>query len=160
MQAVTKEKELGNPKVLVSMPSTTKVLKAFGDEVTVLLGGEATGGKFTMFTDVTPPGSGPPPHYHEKEDEWFYPLEGKAEFLVDGTWREVPLGATVFAPRLSVHTFRNVGDTPLKTLIHTAPSGFEVFFERCAAEFAKAGPPDMDRIVEIGVEHGIHFVGD
>jgi hypothetical protein len=40
----------------------------------------------------------------------------------------------------------------------TTPSGFEKFFARCAEEFAKPGGPNMPRIIEIGVEHGIHFV--
>jgi len=43
-------------------------------------------------------------------------------------------------------------------LLMTTPSGFEKFFPRCAAEFAKTGEPDMSRIVQIGAEHGIHFV--
>jgi hypothetical protein len=40
----------------------------------------------------------------------------------------------------------------------TTPSGFEKFFARCAEEFAKTDNPDMSRIIEIGREHGIHFV--
>lgn len=139
-------------------PNEGKVLLAFGEEVTVYLGGAETGGKFTSFVEVTPPGGGPPPHYHEGEDEWFFPLEGRAEFFLDGTWKEVPMGTIVFVPRGTMHTFRNPGEAPLKMLIHTTPSGFEQFFERCANEFAKPGPPDMDRIVEISAEHGIHFV--
>lgn len=138
--------------------SEAKVHRAFGSEIHVFLGGENTDGKYTAFLDITPPGSGPPPHYHENEDEWFTPLEGEAEFLIDGSWREVPTGSFVYAPRGSVHTFRNIGDRPLKMLIHTAPAGFEVFFERCAAEFAKPGPPEMSRIAEIAAEHRIHFV--
>jgi len=42
-------------------------------------------------------------------------------------------------------------------LIHTAPSGFETFFARCAEELAKADPADKARIVEISAEHGIHY---
>ena len=34
----------------------------------------------------------------------------------------------------------------------------EVFFARCAEEFAKPGAPDLARIVEISAEHGIHYV--
>jgi mannose-6-phosphate isomerase-like protein (cupin superfamily) len=139
-------------------PSAGRVLHAFGEEVTVYLGGAETGGKFTSFAELTPPGGGPPPHYHLQEDEWFFPLEGRVEFLLDGKWDEVPLKTMVFVPRGTVHTFRNPGDQPLKMLIHTSPSGFEVFFERCAREFAKPGPPDMGRILEISAEHGIHFV--
>ena len=94
-------------------PHEGKVLLAFGEEVTVYLGSAETGGKFTSFVEVTPPGGGPPPHYHENEDEWFFPLEGRAEFFLDGTWKEVPIGIIVFVPRGTVHTFRNPGETPL-----------------------------------------------
>jgi mannose-6-phosphate isomerase-like protein (cupin superfamily) len=139
-------------------PEEGRVLRAFGEEVTVYLGGAETEGRFTSFVEVTPPSGGPPPHYHEAEEEWFFPLEGRVEFFLDGTWEEVPLGTVVFVPRGTVHTFRNCGDGPLKMLIHTSPAGFETFFERCAQEFAKPDPPDMDRIVQISAEHGIHFV--
>lgn len=126
--------------------------------MTVHLSGIDTGGRYTMFTDITPPGGGPPPHYHLNEDEWFYVLEGRAEFFRDNAWVEVPVGTAVFMPKGVVHSFRNAGTTPLKQLIQTSPSGFEIFFSRCAEEFAKPGGPDMQRILEISAEHGIHFV--
>lgn len=145
---------------VVILPEAAQTLRAFGDEVSIHVGGAETGGKFTVFTCTTPPGGGPPPHYHKNEDEWFFVIEGKVEFLLDGSWKEVPVGSLVFVPRSAVHTFRNSGDKPLKLLTQTAPAEFEVFFERCAAEFARSGPPDMDRIIEISAEHGIHFVTD
>jgi hypothetical protein len=79
-------------------------------------------------------------------------------FLVDGTWQEVAEGSTVFAPKKSVHSLKNVGDTPARVLTAMVPAGFEVFFARCAEEFAKPGAPDLARIVEISAEHGIHYV--
>ncbi len=145
------------PSACVVPPSGGKVIRAFGDEITVHLSGEDTGGKYTMFTDVTPPGGGPPPHHHLNEDEWFYVLEGRAEFFRDGVWTEAPVGTAAYMPRGVVHSFRNPGDKPLRMLVQTAPSGFEVFFARCAEEFAKPGPPDMKRIVEISAEYGIHY---
>ena len=149
---------MNQPRVVVASSAKGKVVKAFGDEATFLLTGAETEGKLCAFLGLTPPGSGPPPHYHENEDEWFSPLEGQVEFFIDGAWQEVPCGSVVFAPRRSVHTFRNIGDEPLKMLIQMSPSGFEVFFERSAEEFAKEGPPKMQRLVEIGEEHGIRFV--
>ena len=47
------------------------MLRAFGEEVTILLDGERTAGKLTMWTEITPPGGGPPPHYHVNEEELF-----------------------------------------------------------------------------------------
>lgn len=139
-------------------PSGGKVIRAFGDEITVHLGGADTGGRCTMFTCLTPPGGGPPPHFHECEDEWFFVLEGQAEFFRDGAWTPAPPGTAVFIPKGAVHTFRNPGDRPLKMLIQTAPSGFETFFARCEVEFARPGPPDMTRLTQIAAEHGIRFV--
>ncbi len=46
----------------------------------------------------------------------------------------------------------------LRQIIQTMPFGIEIFFQRCAAEFARPGAPDMNRILEIGGEHGIYFV--
>ncbi|MHC4910460.1 MAG: cupin domain-containing protein [Planctomycetota bacterium] len=146
------------PRLVTPTDAANRVIRAFGDEITVLLSGEDTGGAFTAFTDVTPPGGGPPPHFHDNEDEWFFPQEGRVEFFLEGAWREVPVGGAVFAPKGSVHTFRNIGDGPLTMLIHTAPAGFEVFFATSAEEFAKPEGPDMARLVEIAGEHGIHFV--
>jgi len=84
-------------------------------------------------------------------------LAGSASFLTDGVWHEAGAGAAAFMPKNSVHAFKNVGDVPLRMLITTAPSGFETFFTRCAAEFANPAGPDMPRIMEISAEHGIHF---
>lgn len=141
-------------------PDKGRHLRAFGEEVNILLGGTETGGRFTNFLEVTPPGGGPPPHYHESEDSWYFPVAGRVEFLLDGEWSEMPMESMVFVPQGTLHTFRNPGETPLKMLIHTVPSGFEVFFERCADVFAEPGPADMERIMQISSEHGIHFVTD
>lgn len=140
------------------VPDASEVLHAFGEQVTIHLGGKETGGKFCIFTEITPPGSGPPPHYHRDQDEWFYPLAGRVEFFLDGEWNEVAVGSVVFVPKGMVHTFRNSGDEPLKMLVHIAPSGFEKFFRQCADEFANAGELDMDRIFEISAEYGIQFI--
>jgi mannose-6-phosphate isomerase-like protein (cupin superfamily) len=142
----------------MTLPGHGSVLRAFGDEATILLSGAQTGGKFTLFSNVTPPQGGPPVHYHENEDEQFLVLEGRASFYADGQWTEVPTGTAVYMPKGVVHTFKNVGRTPLRQIIQTTPADFDRFFQRCAEEFARPGPPDMKRLVEIAGEHGIYFV--
>src|SRR6266545_2973693 len=153
-----KKNKQPTPSTCVVPPSGGKFIRAFGDEITVHLGATETDGKYTMFTVITPPGGGPPPHYHLNEDEWFFVLEGRIAFLLDGKWHEVGPGGAAFMPRGVIHTFKNVGDRPSRMLLTTTPSGFEKFFARCAAEFAKPSGPDMSRIIEIGAEHGIHFL--
>jgi mannose-6-phosphate isomerase-like protein (cupin superfamily) len=58
-----------------------RTLHAFGHAVVILLDGKQTDGKFTAFLNISPPGGGPRPHYHEREDEWFYIVEGRVSFF-------------------------------------------------------------------------------
>ena len=155
---MTDQKTMSEKSGTIVRRDEARVLHAFGEEVTILLDGERTGGTLTMWTEITPPDVGPPPHYHSIEDETFHVIEGRVAFLVNGEWHEVGPGGAAFMPRGVVHSFKNVGDQPSRMLLTTTPSGFEKFFARCAEEFAKPGKPDMSRIVQIGVEHGLHFV--
>jgi len=140
-------------------PGVGRVVKAFGSEMIFYLTGEQTGGRYMLATIIAPPGGdGPPPHYHELEDECFLVQEGHMSFFIAGQWHDVSPGTVVFAPRLSVHTLKNVGDTPARVLCSASPSGFELFFAECEKEFQKPGGPDMERITEISAEHGIHYV--
>lgn len=145
-------------KPQIPAPATRPVLHAFGDTVSIILDGSMTGGKYTQWLNETAPGGGPPPHRHLEEDEWFFVIEGEASFFDGTTWHRAGPGGSAYMPRGSVHTFKNTGTTPLKTLVTTSPSGFETFFSRCAAEFAKPAGPEMARILEIAAEHGIEFV--
>ena len=147
----------GGSRVFVA-PGQGRVLRAFGEEVTILLDHEQTGGRLTVWTEVTPTGGGPPLHFHINDDELFHILEGRVSFFQNNTWQEVGPGGSVFIPRGQLHTFKNVGDRPSRMLLLTTPGGIDVFFTRCAAEFSKPGSPDMPRIFEIAAEHGIHFV--
>ncbi len=145
------------PQPRIQLPHEAPVFRAFGDKMILHLGSDDTGGKFTMWTNITPPGGGPPPHYHLNEDEWFWPLNVPAEFLVDGQWRNVPQRTAVLMPRGTTHAFRNPNEEPLEMLIQTMPGGFDRFFAECAEEFAASEPPDMERIVEISARYGIHY---
>jgi len=143
---------------IVVSPGVGQVVRAFGSEMIFHLTGKETQGRLMLATIIAPPGDGPPLHFHENEDETFLVQEGRCSFYADGQWGEVPPGTVVFAPKGSVHSLKNVGDGPMRVLVSAAPSGFEIFFARCAEAFAKPGGPDMARIVEISAEFGIQYV--
>src|SRR5262249_9758269 len=138
-----------NAKSIRAHASENTVLKAFGDELTIELSGQQTNGRLTLWSNVTPPAGGPPLHYHLYEDELYIVQEGRVSFTVNGDHIEGGPGTVVFAPRGSVHTFRNTGCFPSRMLVSTQPSGFETFFARCAEEFQRPGGPDNERIVAI-----------
>ena len=135
-----------------------RVIAAFGDEAVFKLTAAETGGSLSLWENITPPGGGPPPHYHEDEDELFMVQEGQVSFFINGEWNEAGPGSVLFVPRGTVHMFRNKGSAPSRMLVMAQPSGFEIFFARCAEEFKRPGGPDMDRIAAISAEHGIHYL--
>ena len=47
-----------------------------GDLYTIKTSGADTGGTFTLIEVSVPPGSGPPPHVHHREDQAFYIIKG------------------------------------------------------------------------------------
>ena len=51
-----------------------------GDRYTIKCDGNDTSGAFVLVEAVVPPGNGPPPHIHSREDEAFYILEGELQF--------------------------------------------------------------------------------
>jgi quercetin dioxygenase-like cupin family protein len=56
------------------------------------------------------------PHRHP-EDEFFFVLEGKAEFYLDGKTKTVEPYASFYCPSNVEHGIRNAGDTILKYLV-------------------------------------------
>jgi quercetin dioxygenase-like cupin family protein len=108
-----------------------------------------------------PAGYAPPAHQHH-DDETFYILEG--QFAVrcgQQSWLAGP-GSLVFLPRDIPHGFVVSGAGPGRTLLITAPGGFdEVISELGTATDSRSLPgpdvpmPDPDRIQSVSEAHGI-----
>lgn len=116
-----------------------------------------TGGLFSLWELVVPPGDGPPPHTHHHEDEAFYVLSGELVFELEGGNgpRRVGAGGFVFGPRDHRHAFRNVGDREAHLLVLTAPSvGIDQMFAELDAVTTR-GPRDMKEIATICANYGV-----
>ncbi len=73
-------------------------------------------GRTLKMSVVAPHSATHPPHKHS-EDEFFFVLEGKAEFYLDGKTMEGDKYSAFYCPRNIEHGIRNTGDTELKYLV-------------------------------------------
>ena len=120
-----------------------------GDTMTLKATGESTGGGLLLLENLTAPGGGPPPHIHTREDEFWYVLDGTFEIRIGDEVHAVGPGGFAYAPRGTVHNFRNTAETPGRILVGFAPGGMEGFFResgRPATDDGPAPPVDEDEI--------------
>ena len=96
---------------------------------------------------MVPPGGGPMPHIHHREDESFYLLEGTLTVQVGGNTVAASAGDVAFLPRGIAHSFRNTGDVTAKALVLITPAGLENFFAEVfdPAADRSAPPPPASR---------------
>ncbi len=73
-------------------------------------------GRTLKMSVVKPHSATHAPHSHA-EDEFFFVLEGRAEFILDGETMTAGPYASFYCPPNSLHGIRNVGDTELKYLV-------------------------------------------
>src|SRR5450755_2998870 len=122
-----------------------RTIAVAGDVYRFLATGEDTNGKYAMWEAIVPPGGGPPPHVHSREEEGFYILEG--EITVHVGEERIVATAGMFAnmPVGTLHSFKNESDRPAKMLISVAPAGLEKMFLEVGVPVAQgattASPP-------------------
>jgi quercetin dioxygenase-like cupin family protein len=107
-----------------------RTLAVVGDVYRFLATGEDTNGRYALWEAIVPPGGGPPPHVHSREEEGFYILKGEITFTIGE--KRLVASAGVFAnmPVGTPHSFKNESNRPAKMLISVAPAGLEqMFFE-------------------------------
>lgn len=138
---------------------TGKSLHVVGDTMNILLDGSDTADAFALFDAISPPGGGPPLHVHRREDEFFFLLEGEAEFEVAGQRSRVRAGTFIAAPRDIPHTFHNPGSTPLYMLVMVRPAGAERFFEEMSEMIPRGSPPDIGKLTALAQRYGIEILG-
>lgn len=104
--------------------------------------------------------SGPGLHVHTREDEATFVISGVMTFVVGDRQFEAGAGQLVWLPRGVAHTFANLHDEPAWALGIATPAGLENMFAEQAEYFAGLqGPPDPDRIREIGDRYGVRAMG-
>src|SRR5580700_7049034 len=84
-----------------------RTVAVVGDVYRFLATGEDTNGKYALWEAIVPPGGGPPPHVHSREEEGFYILEG--EITLHFGEEQIVASAGMFAnmPVGTPHSFKN-----------------------------------------------------
>ena len=71
----------------------------------------------TLKMSIVEPGKSTHAPHHHPEEEFFYILEGKASFYLDGKTVEVGPNTSLYCPPNSEHGISNAGDRDLKYLV-------------------------------------------
>lgn len=135
-----------------------------GDLYTLLASGAETGGAYAAFEAIVPPGGGPPPHVHTREDEMFYVLEGEVTFTQGAQPIIAQPGTWVHAPRNLPHRFHNATTLPAKMLIIVLPAGLDEFFWQVGVPVVDRASPippmsqdQLDRLLAFAPQFGLQI---
>ena len=127
-----------------------------GISARLMLGGDATGGRFSVVEHrLGPRELGAPMHVHAHEDEYSIVTDGAVGFVLGDDAVTAEPGSLVRKPRNQWHTFYNAGDTEARLLEIISPAGFEQYFEELAAFFPADAPPDLDAMAEATERYGL-----
>src|SRR5262245_17908493 len=123
-------KEATMTRAVIRKPGEGRTVVVVGDVYRFLATGDDTNGKYALWEALVPPGGGPPPHVHSREEEGFYILTGEITFTMGDKRLTASAGMFVNMPVGTPHSFKNESGTPAKMLISVAPAGLEkMFFE-------------------------------
>jgi quercetin dioxygenase-like cupin family protein len=157
-------KETTMTQAVLRNPGEGRTIAVVGDVYRFLATGEDTNGKYALWEAVVPPGGGPPPHVHSREEEGFYVLEGKITLTISDKRHVASAGMFANMPVGTLHSFKNEGSRPAKMLISVAPAGLEQMFFEVGVPVppgaTTAAPPtkeEIERLLAAAPRYGIEI---
>ncbi len=148
----------------INTPPQGRTVSVVGDVYRFLVTGEETNGKYATWEALVPPGGGPPPHVHSREEESFYVLEGEITFTINGERVVATAGTFANMPVGTPHNFKNESHRPAKMLISVAPAGLEQMFLEVGVPLAEgtttAAPTtknDIERLLAAAPNYGVEI---
>jgi quercetin dioxygenase-like cupin family protein len=157
-------KETDMTNAIIKKPGAGRTIAVVGDVYRFLATGDDTNGKYALWEAIVPPGGGPPPHVHSREEEGFYILEGEITFTIDSEPLVATAGMFANMPVGVPHSFKNASNRPAKMLISVAPAGLErMFFEFGVPvpQGATTAPPptkeEIDKLLVVAPRYGIEI---
>ncbi len=140
-------------KYTLNTPPQGRTFAVVGDIYRFLVTGKETNGSYAQWEAIVPPGGGPPPHIHSREEEGFYVLEGEITFTVEGKRLVAKAGTFANMPPGTQHSFKNESQRPARMLITVAPAGLEQMFFESGVPLPEGSssttPPTMEEIEKL-----------
>ncbi|MBV9124823.1 MAG: cupin domain-containing protein [Planctomycetes bacterium] len=151
--------------VILKGPPQGRTVAVVGDVYRFLATGADTDNKYALWEAIVPPGGGPPPHVHSREEEGFYLLEGEITFLLGNQWYIAHPGMFANMPVGTPHRFKNESGQPARMLITIAPAGLEQMFFEVGVPVppgaSTAAPPtkeEIERLLAAAPRFGIEIL--
>ena len=151
-----------NHQPTIRKPDEGRTIAVVGDVYRFMATGEDTNGKYAMWEAIVPPGGGPPPHVHSREEESFYILEGEITFQIGDEQVVATAGMFANMPVGTPHSFKNESTQPAKMIISVAPAGLENMFFEISVPLPdgsiSALPPtkaEIEKLLTIAPRYGI-----
>jgi mannose-6-phosphate isomerase-like protein (cupin superfamily) len=130
-------------------PADGEVFDFGGFGVAWKIDGAATGRRFAVVHHpLAPHALAAPLHYHHREDEFSFVLDGTLGALLGDDVVIATPGTWVVKPRQQWHTFWNAGETRCEIIEVISPAGFEDYFREVAAAWG-----DTSRFAEINAKY-------
>jgi mannose-6-phosphate isomerase-like protein (cupin superfamily) len=123
---------------------------------TIRITSRQTDGAYCVCEMTTMPGEGVSQHVHDRDEEFYYILEGTYELQAGDERFTAKAGSMVVIPHDVPHQFRNVGDVPARALMIFRPGGFDELIGEIR-QAAATGPVPEEQRQAILTKWGIHF---
>ena len=147
----SEENEFNDRQAQTHAPGEGRTISMGPNSITFKVGGEETGGAFSMIEYSVAPGFQAPPamHFHTHESWVGYILEGVFGFQLGDETVTLSAGSSLLVPKGLPFRWWNAEDKPAKYLAIYFPAGFEKYFDDIAAltKGLPPGPLDMSKLM-------------
>jgi quercetin dioxygenase-like cupin family protein len=134
----------------------------FSDNAQFIATEPNTAGQFSLFDFTTLPG-GPIPHFHTREDEFVFLLDGAITYQREDQLFTANPGTFISKPKNILHAFVNEGITPARHIEFVIPSGIEGLFQELGTPGGPTEPPPpqpptpevLERVVQVFNDFGV-----
>jgi len=126
---------------------------------TIRIASSQTDNAYCVCEMTTPPGEGVTLHVHDRDEEFYYILEGTYEIEAGDEKFTARTGSMLVIPQDVPHQFRNAGTVPARALMIFRPGGFDELVGEIRQASA-AGKLDEKQRDAILTRWGVHFGND